>query len=358
MRPFKRVLSTARQVREVLARALAIGATTGIVAALIGPGVAGARVHTSVPGPSSSATQNAAADFCGAVLLSGSGWLGGNGVNVKSNYPNQGISNGGVSCGGDNYVDGVLSGNEWECVELVNRLYLTKGWITSTWYGNGGGSDSMYYKAPGNLDKQPQGSISYVAPGDAVMFNVSGSSAGHVAIVNSVSGSSVEYVNQNFGTDSSPQVYTSGTLSGGSLSVDVSGMSVIGVVHAPSGSAASGYETAFQANTSDLWSAGSAGVEDWDAGMAPGTSPRITASGSGYEQALQVNTSDLWTLGSAGDRDWGLGMMAGTSPSITASASGYEVALQVNTSDLWTLGSGGDEDWGLGMMAGTSPGIA
>ncbi len=183
------------------------------------------------------ATESPASAACkSTVLLPGTSWLNGNGVDVYSNYPNQGVSNAGVACGTENYVNGVLSGYQWECVELVNRLYLTNGWIKSNWYGNGGGSMGMYNYVPSNLTKEPQGSISFVAPGDAVMFNVSGSTEGHVAIVNSVSGGSVQFVNQNFGTDASPQVYTNGTLSGGNLSISVSGMSVIGVVHAPTSS--------------------------------------------------------------------------------------------------------------------------
>src|SRR5215469_14069798 len=67
------------------------------------------------------------AGSCGNVLLAGSAWLGGQGVNVKSNGYHQGS---GVSCGGTNHVHGVTTGSEWQCTELVNRLYVTRGWIT------------------------------------------------------------------------------------------------------------------------------------------------------------------------------------------------------------------------------------
>jgi Peptidase family M23 len=125
-------------------------------------------------------------------------------------------------------------------------------------------------------------------------------------------------------------------------------------------SSSSAYETAFQANTSDLWTVGSDSHGAWNLGLMKGTSPSIVnLAGGGYEVAFQANTSSLWTVGRAGNRDWGLGMMAGTSPSITALAGGgYEVAFQANTSDLWTVGNAGNRDWGLGMMAGTSPSIA
>lgn len=63
---------------------------------------------------------------CGRVLLAGSAWLGGAGVDVKSNGPDQG---GGTSCGGKdtkNTVDGIQTGLEWQCVELVNRRQLCR----------------------------------------------------------------------------------------------------------------------------------------------------------------------------------------------------------------------------------------
>ncbi|HEX8742559.1 MAG TPA: CHAP domain-containing protein [Thermoleophilaceae bacterium] len=121
-----------------------------------------------------------------------------------------------------------------------------------------------------------------------------------------------------------------------------------------------GYEVAFQANTSNLWTVGSADNSDRKLGMREGTSPAIASLASGgYQAAFQANTGDLWTVGSGGDRDWKLGMRDGTSPAITGLAGGgFEAAFQANTSDLWTVGSAGDRDWKLGMMAGTSPSIA
>jgi hypothetical protein len=100
----------------------------------------------------------AAFPLCGTVILAGSSWLGGNGVDVKINGGDEGS---GVSCGGTSAVNGVTTGNEWQCVELVNRLYLTRGWITSHWNGDG---DTLYANAPGNLTKQPNGSVSSLNP--------------------------------------------------------------------------------------------------------------------------------------------------------------------------------------------------
>ncbi len=181
----------------------------------------------------------ASAASCGSVLLAGSAWLGGLGVDVKSNGADQGT---GTSCGGSavNSVNGVKTGYEWQCTELVNRLYVTRGWIAATWPGNGGRSsptarDSMYDEAPASLSKQPNGSISYLAPGDVVSVNVYDGSSfvpdGHVLVVNTVSGGNIDLVSQNGAT-----VTTSATLSDGNLTIPNSGSwtyPVIGVIHAP-----------------------------------------------------------------------------------------------------------------------------
>jgi hypothetical protein len=132
-----------------------------------------------------------------------------------------------------------------------------------------------------------------------------------------------------------------------------------GTSPAIAGLSTGGFQAAFQANTSDLWTVGAAGNSNWKLGMKEATSPAITGlSGGGYQVAFQANTGNLWTVGNAGNSDWKLGMMATTSPSIAGlSGGGYQVAFQANTGNLWTAGSAGNSDWKLGMMAGTSPAI-
>jgi hypothetical protein len=196
-------------------------------------------------GARAGARADVAPGACGSVLLKASAWLGGHGVAVESNGPDQGT---GTSCGGTNTVDGITTGSEWQCTELVNRLYVTRGWINATWPGNGGRSspstdDSMYDRAPGSLSKQPNGSISYVGPGDVVSINVYENGVfqedGHVLIVNATSkitSGNVPLVSQNGGDASDAVVTSSGSLSSGTLTIPASGAwsySVIGVVHAP-----------------------------------------------------------------------------------------------------------------------------
>jgi len=91
---------------------------------------------------------------CGSVLLPGTSWLGGDGVDVRSNGVDQGTAK---ECSKSlSMVGGVAAGERWQCVELVNRLYLTRGWISSAWVGDG---DQMFANAPRNLAKQVNGEI-------------------------------------------------------------------------------------------------------------------------------------------------------------------------------------------------------
>jgi hypothetical protein len=139
------------------------------------------------------------------------------------------------------YVNGVYAGEEWQCVEMVNRLYLSKGWISSHWAGDAG--DPFYDNAPGNLTKQPNGSVSYLGPGDVVVINVfynGASLGGHVLVVNdssNVTSGTVDLVSQNSGDPSKAEPQVSGIISGGSVSVGGGGggwtYSTVGVVHAP-----------------------------------------------------------------------------------------------------------------------------
>jgi hypothetical protein len=50
--------------------------------------------------------------------------------------------------------------------------------------------------------------------------------------------------------------------------------------------------------------------------MMKGTSPSIIGlAGGGFEAAFEANTTALWTTGTAGTTNWGLGMYRGTNPS-------------------------------------------
>src|SRR5437667_8499294 len=66
----------------------------------------------------------------GDVILYGSQWLGGNGVNIYYNGANGG------SVWGNDYVNGIYVGLEWQCVDLAGRLYNVRGWQNGAFYDN------------------------------------------------------------------------------------------------------------------------------------------------------------------------------------------------------------------------------
>jgi hypothetical protein len=202
-----------------------------LAAAVVGALVFG-LLHSPTP---------AAAQFpgpCGSVLVAAGTWLNGAGVDVLSNGADEGT---GSSCAG---------GIDYQCIELVNRLYSSKGWISSYWYGNGGRSspgaaDSLWDEAPSNLTKEANGAISYLAPGDVISINIyQGSSFvpdGHVLIVNTsgvVTSGAIPLVSENSGDPSNATAQITATLSNGTLTIPNSAAwsyPVIGVVHAPGG---------------------------------------------------------------------------------------------------------------------------
>lgn len=337
----------------------------------------------------------------GSVILPGSDWFGGHGVNVYSNG----------SPGNDN--------GTYQCVELFERFINAEGWYHGIAGAGSWGAWQLFDNVPSSaFDKHPNGSGYIPVPGDAVIF--SGLTYGHVAIVDSVGSGYVDLIEQN----ASPSGRNAIRISGSTLGNDGPYLSVIGVLHAKANSSppasgggpvgggqggagasasGTGYETAFQANTGSLIEIGAGGNANTTQGMMAGTNPSIAAlPGAGYEMAFQANTGSLIVYGTAADINTQQGMKAGTSPSIAASphggfevafqanngnlyiynsatgaanlqqgmdnntspsmaalpGGGYEIAFQANTGNLIVYGSAADTNTGQGMMAGTSPSIA
>lgn len=200
--------------------ALGIGLASG---AVLSAGAASAKAAGSAP-----------STVCGAVLVAKTSWLGGNGVDVRSNGTSEGSSS---DCSSkSSLVNGVLAGRRWQCTELINRLYLTRGWITTTWLGDAG--QPFWDNTPAGLVKQTNGSVSYLRAGDVVDANEYHSGAfvsGHVFAVSTprqVTVGAVSLLSQNnSGLAKMPAVLLKGTVSipGGA------GWSyrIVGVIHAP-----------------------------------------------------------------------------------------------------------------------------
>ena len=202
-------------------------------------------------------------------------------------------------------MNGVFSGTQWQCVELVNRLYLSKGWISSTWSGDG---DQLFNTAPSNLSKQANGSVSYLGPGDVISINVydNGSleAGGHALIVNDSSNQSsgtVPLVSQNAGDPSNATPTGSATISGGAVTVLGGGggwsYSVIGVIHAPSGGGGGGPPP--PPTGTDLISNGSFQPEIGGWSTSPGTNFTTYASGANT-QAYEGNDYGATNTGTPG----------------------------------------------------------
>ena len=189
------------------------------VAILVAAGALVAVTSTVSSGP-------AYASSCGTVLLGGGAWLGGGGVDVKSNGAQQGI---GIGCSGRdaNLMPSQL-GNGWQCVELAQRLYAARGWgPASGYFPNVNTADEIFAQAGAmGMVAVPNRSIIAIAPGDMIIH---GSPGYHVAIADSVVGNVVNAVEQNAsGTGRTTYTISNGVLSGG----DASG-AIVGIVHSP-----------------------------------------------------------------------------------------------------------------------------
>lgn len=178
------------------------------------------------------------------VILSGSDWLGGSGVDVYSN-------DGDFSSASADYNTIVIKGQSyrtglrWQCVELVERLYYAKGWIalpqsggTFAWPAPHAARE-MYNTAPKTLAKEPNGSITSVRAGDVIVLgggnvtDATGVPAGHVAIVDSVVGNVINTVSQNISATKARAAFTWDTRTK-RISSGWHNYTTIGIVHAPS----------------------------------------------------------------------------------------------------------------------------
>ncbi len=184
----------------------------------------------------------AAPGICGGVLEPGTKWLGGTGVDVYSNGTYQGTGTDCANPGGVayNYFNGAKTGQRWQSTELVNRLYLSKAWIKTTWAGSAG--SKFYSDAPSNLVKEANGSVSHLGPGDVVDINSFHNGVANGALVLVVNNSApatsgtVATVSQNTGNPSDATVQGDVSISHGSVTAPGAGArtyAVIGVIHAP-----------------------------------------------------------------------------------------------------------------------------
>jgi hypothetical protein len=118
-------------------------------------------------------TQAIMATTCGSTLVAASSWYGGAGVTVRSNGQYQGTT---TSCGV--YY---TYGYQWQCLELVDRFYQTKGW-GRVWSGGSGWAKDVF-RTEGDRTAIANGSITKLYRGDIVVW---GGGAGHVAVIDTI----------------------------------------------------------------------------------------------------------------------------------------------------------------------------
>ena len=169
----------------------------------------------------------ARADSCGYVNVTGSSWASGQGVDSHSNYPYEG--DGSNSCTGA-FVTNLSAtppqyGWGWQCVELAQRMYNARSWYSGVFNNVNVAADIWTQAASDGFSTMQQGSItlSSIRPGDMLVTHES--YAGHVMLVDYVSGNNIYTVDQN-GADGGR---TTVTFSNGSLSD--SGFQFSGVVY-------------------------------------------------------------------------------------------------------------------------------
>ena len=114
----------------------------------------------------------AAAQTCSTAQVAARSWLGGTGVDVRSNGSDLGT---GYSCASFSTSNpSVQDGYGWQCVELAARLYAVKGW--GRVYADGGAAAGVYrygaqYIPEGspNLQFHPNNSGYLPVPGDLII---------------------------------------------------------------------------------------------------------------------------------------------------------------------------------------------
>ena len=200
-----------------------------------------------VPAPGALAADTYDPPF-GKTIIAAKDWLGGKGVDVMSN----GSAN--VYCDPDkdpakckNFdAAGRYTGVRWQCVELAQRVWIENKWADASFGVDAAGIWAWAKSKKLTTTDNGKLSASGISPGDLVVWTTNEGEHGHVAVVDTVSGSSVNIKEQNWGFDhqsgQSTLTLQSGYLSGHGMTdsaANASKLFIAGVVHHPtvSGSA-------------------------------------------------------------------------------------------------------------------------
>jgi hypothetical protein len=130
----------------------------------------------------------------GKRIVSGTGWLSGQGVDVCGNDKSAGTS---TDC--DNMPGFVYGGLRWQCVELAQRLYNKLGWHSGI-FSNVGSAYQIYDLASQlGMQQKPNNGGYKPVPGDMIIHDAHADNKGfgHVSVVDYTEGGVVHVVEQN-----------------------------------------------------------------------------------------------------------------------------------------------------------------
>ena len=308
-----------------------------------------------------------AATTCGEVLIKGSSWLQGHGVDVRSNGANTFT---GVSCNGVSVSTPLEQyGYGFQCVELAARLYRVRNW--GTVYANGGSKAGAYQFGAKYLPEGSSGLTFYPVtstyapvPGDLIIE--SGTGYGHVSVVDHVEtsllGTATVVATEQNASWTGWHVYqrSAGAMTGGYHPVR-------GFLHSPRNSHTAvetprrGFVTVAPGPGNGLWGVLATGSRNFNATISPKSSPDIaaTSKGSFALAAVAKNRHLTYFDGQGRQADTGVVVKDSTSPSMSLDASDLPW-IAAHDADgtlvVWSLHRRIDTD--IALRPGSSPQLA
>lgn len=285
---------------------------------------------------------------CGEVLIKGSQWLQGDGVDVRSNGANTFT---GVSCNGVSVSNPISQyGYGFQCVELAARVYRVRNW--GTVFADGGPKAGNYRYGAKYLPEGSSGLVFYPVtsayapvPGDLIIE--SGSGYGHVSVVDHVelgaNGTNTVVAAEENASWTGWHVYTrtAGGMSGGYHPVR-------GFLHSPRNTHTAvstprrGYVAVATGVGNGLFGVLTTGNRNLNTTLAPKSSPDVaaTSKGSFAVAAIDANGHLIYFDGQGRRTDTKVLVAPETSPSLSLDANDLPwIAVHSTTHQLvvWSL---------------------
>ena len=289
-----------------------------------------------------------ATPVCGEVLIKGSQWLQGDGVDVRSNGANTFT---GVSCNGVSVSNPIAQyGYGFQCVELAARLYRVRNWGTVFADGGPKAGDYRYgakYLPEGSsgLNFYPVSTNYSPVPGDLIIE--SGTGYGHVTVVDHVeigtNGVNTVVAAEENANLTGWHIYTrtTGAMTGGYHPVR-------GFLHSPrnthtnASSSQRGFVAVAAGIGNGLFGVLTSGNRNLNSTLAPKSSPDVaaTSKGSFAVAAIDANQHLIYFDGQGRRADTTVVVAPETSPSLSLDANDLPWIAAHNSSHqlvVWSL---------------------